>query len=319
MNVTQTTSMELERRLSSEKLLLVGVARDCGAIIESEVRRLLAALDFFKSVAWLVIESDSADDTLHALDRLKATIPNFRFSSLGQLREEIPSRTERIAHCRNQYLEELHYNPIYEGINYIAIADLDGVNSLITSTAVQSCWVRDGWDVCCANQVGPYYDIWALRHKDWSPNDCWKQYEFLRQFNKSHEAAGASVWFKMITIQENNSWIEVDSAFGGFAIYRRSVLSKELAYLGASELGEEVSEHVSFHNQIRGNGGRIFINPRLINGAENEHTKYARTLSTPESKTLRKLVVSGLKAVLGANAYNAIRSYSRVTSSLPFF
>ena len=104
MNDTLPNAAELEKHLSSKSLLVVGLASDCGRTIEADVMRLLAALEYFKSLSWLVIESDSVDDTLDVLTRLNATIPNFRFLSLGTLCDKIPLRTERIAHCRNQYL-----------------------------------------------------------------------------------------------------------------------------------------------------------------------------------------------------------------------
>ncbi len=154
------------------------------------------------------------------------------------------------------------------------IADFDGVNRLITDEAVLSCWERNDWDVCTANQRGPYYDVWALRHRDWSPNDCWLQYVFLFQHNVGKRLAlFAAVHSRMITISEDSNWIEVDSAFGGFAIYRRSVLEEAL-YVGLRDDGGEICEHVTFHSQLRAQHRRIFINPKLINAAYTEHTEH---------------------------------------------
>src|SRR4029077_941523 len=124
---------------------------DCGTTIEAEIRRLLAALDCFGKISWLIVESDSIDNTLDILNNLGLMIPNFRFLSLGPLHDKIQNRTARLAYCRNQYLMELRTSSLYEDVDYLAIADLDGINSHITSAAVQSCWLKDGWDVCCAN------------------------------------------------------------------------------------------------------------------------------------------------------------------------
>jgi hypothetical protein len=316
MSLQNVQPATVSKYLSSRNLLIAGVARDCETTIEAEIRRLLAAVDCFGNISWFIVESDSTDDTLGILNKLGLTIPNFRFLSLGALRNEIPVRTARIAYCRNQYLRELRTNPLYENVDYLAVADLDGVNSQITSTAVQSCWLKKGWDVCCANRAGPYYDIWAVRHKEWSPNDCWSQYNFLLKYRPSHEAAFASAWSRMITIPEDNDWIEVDSAFGGFAIYRRSALADTASYIGGtseSYLGGPC-EHVAFHFDIRRNGGSIFINPKLINGAETHHSKEARKLieaSRPEGATIRarRLILKGVKAIIGAGTYNTIGSY----------
>jgi hypothetical protein len=262
------------KTISAVNLLVVGLVRDCAHTIQAEVARLMGALKCFNSLSWLVIESDSVDGTPSLLAGLNNTIPNFRYVSLGALDNTIPERTTRIAHCRNHYLAELRTNPLYKAIDYIVVADLDGVNSLITSDAVRTCWLRDDWDVCCANQAGPYYDIWALRHRDWSPNDCLKQYKFLLRFRSHHEAVMAAIWLRMITIPQSSDWIEVESAFGGFAIYRKDIL------LNGTVLYEgDGCEHVTLHSKIREHGGRIFINPRLVNGGENSHTNWARRAS----------------------------------------
>jgi len=258
--------------LSEQRILVVGVARDCQKSVRGEVLRLFESLKSCRMLHWLVIESDSSDKTVDTLRDLEKEVPGFRFISLGSLRMQMQIRTQRIAHCRNAYLDELKSNPLYADIDYVVVADLDGVNNLATSGGFASCWLRSDWDVCTANQRGPYYDIWALRHHLWSPNDCWQQYHFLLAMKAKREAAlWAAIYTKMITIDESNDWIEVDSAFGGLAVYRRRTLDG-IRYAGVDEAGEPVCEHVSLNNKIRSSGYRIFINPKLINTAGTEHS-----------------------------------------------
>jgi len=152
---------------------------------------------------------------------------------------------------------------------------MDGVNNKLSVDAVNSCWDRPGWDVCAANQSGPYYDIWALRHEYWSPNDCWQQARFLLSCGASYfNSVSASVYSRMVCIAPSAEWIEVESAFGGLAIYRKEALLS-VKYNGLMENGEEVCEHVAAHEQIRSFGGRIFINPALINAGLVEHARHA--------------------------------------------
>ena len=75
----------------------------------------------------------------------------------------------------------------------------------------------------------------------------------------------------MIEIPENSEWIEVDSAFGGLAIYKRDAIFGQF-YIGINSTGSETCEHVSFHKELRSLGKKIFINPALINGGLNEHS-----------------------------------------------
>jgi hypothetical protein len=75
----------------------------------------------------------------------------------------------------------------------------------------------------------------------------------------------------MIKIPPTENWIEVDSAFGGLAIYKSYTLL-EARYAGKSESGDVICEHVPLHDNIRSQGYRIFINPKLINFKYTDHS-----------------------------------------------
>lgn len=256
------------------KFLVLGVIRNGGSVLIEQVRTINRAFSKAGSFQWFVVESDSDDETVQTLGSLTEALPHFRFLSLGKMRDLHPQRTERIAIARNRCLKELRDFPGYQDVDYVVVADLDGVNAQLTEVGVRSCWMdAPQWDVCCANQSAPYYDIWALRHKDWSPNDCQAQYRFLLEHGASIEKAlHVAVFGRMVRIASNDDWTEVDSAFGGLAIYRRQIL-ESLSYQGLDGDGQEWCEHVSLHAQIKERGGRIFINPRLINGGWNEHSR----------------------------------------------
>ena len=284
--------------LMAKQFLVVGLAKNCSKSIKTDITKVQSALKAFKHVQWLVIESDSRDGTVKKLGELEREVENFRFISLGALRKDFPLRTARIAHCRNRYLDELNSNPIYADIDYVIVADLDGVNDQLTEQALLSCWARDDWDVCTANQRGPYYDVWALRHETWSPNDCWSQYRFLTEHGLSvNKSLFAAIHSRMVKIDENLDWIEVDSSFGGLAIYRRKAL-EGAQYVGLDDEGEMVCEHVQLHAAIKTQGGRIFINPGLINTGYTSHTKKLLLLSRIRRK---------IKALWGAVIINPIK------------
>jgi glycosyltransferase involved in cell wall biosynthesis len=261
----------VKAEVPSTGVLVVGLARNCGQHLSKQVAIIAAALESFREVHWLVIESDSDDDTRAALQALAAERSNFRFICLGVLRDRIPRRTERIAHCRNHYLDEVRENPAYRHIEFIIVADLDGMNGSLTQQGIMSCWERGDWDVCTANQRGPYYDIYALRHPWWSPNDWCAQYSFLlARGMRAARAYSVSIYARMIRVREDSEWLEVDSAFGGLAIYRKQAMSSG-EYVGLAPDGTEQCEHVDFHLQLRRRNRRIFINPRLINAGRTGH------------------------------------------------
>lgn len=260
------------KSISASSIVVVGAVRNGVGKIDAEIRTLQQALKDFKKVSFLIVESDSSDDTPSELAKLKSEIPDFDFVSLGALQPQMPARTQRLAHCRNYYVDQIRVNPKYADVDYVAAADLDRVNDLLTAEAVQTCWDAEvPWDAVTANQAGLYYDVWALRHPDWCPDDCWKQYLKLRNLFGHDQAIELAVWSRMMHLDRRAGFIEVDAAFGGFAIYKKEAFVSG-RYVGLDAVGNEVCDNVAFHADLRRKGFRIFINAALINSGESEHT-----------------------------------------------
>jgi hypothetical protein len=121
-----------------------------------------------------------------------------------------------------------------------------------------------------ANAMPRYYDVWALRHERWCPDDCWHPI-WGRPADETFEAAKfREVFTRQIEIPPPLSPIAVRSAFGGLAIYR---LPAALAarYRGVDEGGRETSEHVAFNTAIGRAGGRLHIFPALQVHAPSQH------------------------------------------------
>lgn len=277
---------------------MVGLARNCEKSIREDINRIKNAIGISKSLVWLIVESDSSDQTLLELRKLQSELSGFNYVSFGELAKQFPKRTERIARCRNYYAEQIRSNRIFKSVDYVIVADLDGLNIEISQIAFESCWTRYDWDMCAANQNGPYYDIYALRHKVWCPGDCWAQYEFLNKYSHDFEKnIRQCVHSKMITIPQDSEWIEVDSAFGGFAIYKKTAFDY-CEYVGINEAGEEFCEHVNFHKKLRDHGAKLFINPRLINASLTEHTTHLLLRNRIKQKikyTLKELYTIGFE------------------------
>ena len=259
-------------KLNEFSILIVGLARNCEKYLFSNIALLERAFSDARKLDFLVIESDSEDKTIDALQIISKKNKNIKYVSLGNLRLKYPKRTDRIAQCRNHYLSLISNDSNYYEVDYVVVADLDGVNCKITAEAVNSCWIRNDWDVCTANQAGPYYDIWALRHHLWSPNDCWEQSEFMQRLGVGYfRSVVASGYSRMIRIPSSEEWIKVESAFGGVAIYRKKIIISS-RYVGLTQNGSEICEHVPLNLSINSLGGRIYINPKFINNGIVEHS-----------------------------------------------
>jgi hypothetical protein len=250
--------------IRKSNVLIAGTGRNVAITIANEVHQLRSACKNFQSVQILIIESDSSDVTVNVLKRLETTIKGFKFITLGALDKKIPKRVERIAYCRNQIVNAVRSDPTYANIDFIAMADLDGLNTLLNAEQIEHCWSStQAWDVVTANQLDFYYDVYALRHRHWSPVNCQVQQEQLEPIIGCDPSVNLAVWAKQVQLKPENRFIEVESAFGGFAIYKKEAFIAG-NYEG-NEDGVEVCEHVPFHRALRKAGYRIFIHCGLVN------------------------------------------------------
>jgi hypothetical protein len=250
------------------------VAKDIRKTFLNDFRKINWALSSFKTVNWIIVESNSSDDSAFFLQDFAKLHPEVHTVTLGNDEKAGLTRTQILARARNQYLEIVFTNPFYSNADYLAIADLNGLNNKISPKSVQSSFEIDDWDFCTANQSGPYYDIWALRHPLWSPNDCWEQLSFYRSYNKRpNYTLNAAVNVRMITIPVDSPPISVDSAFGGFGLLRLSTKALGISYEGISNEGKQICEHVSFCESLRKQDGKIYINPKMINTKSTDHSQ----------------------------------------------
>jgi len=261
----------MRKNQAPSSALIVGVVRNVESSIRIDVERLRSAFSNFNKIEFFVVESNSNDDSIEVLGELASEQSDFSFKTIADPKDT--HRTTSLASARNEYLNFLMQIPDRNKPDYVVVADFNNLNKLLTRESVATCWENDEWDVCTANQAGNYYDIWALRHEFWSPNDCWSYFNFLVDLGiRKDRAYSIAINSRMIRLRPNHKWVEVDSAFGGLAIYK-TVSLLGAAYTGQLDSGDAVCEHVPLHNQIRNNGFKIFINPGLINFQYTDHSK----------------------------------------------
>jgi len=264
-------------------LLIAGVVRNGERRMrrDLEVLRRATSGAGFRRVRWLIIESDSTDRTVEILRGLQIEWDGFDAVSLGPMRERHPLRTDRIAQSRNACLAALDTDPRYDDVTHVLVADLDGVCRDLTPQALASCWDLDEpWSACMANQGDYYYDVWALRHRHWCPGDAWAQRNALLPLIGEAAADKLALFARMVHIPRTRAPIEVDSAFGGLALYRREALF-DMRYEGLDGEGRQICEHVAMHARMRALGHRLYIHPGLINARRTKHAgrkKFFRSL-----------------------------------------
>jgi hypothetical protein len=255
-----------------DNILVVGTVRNVGATLQREILNFKSALSSQFLVHFFLVESDSSDNTLEILHSISDADINFRFSTLGNIENQISDRIERIRFARNVYVAEVRNNPIYSKCAFVVVADLDGVNSRISETNFLNAFNSEAsWDVLTANQLGKYYDLLALRHPIWSPNNCYTAFRWLSPLIGERKAWSVSIFQRMIRIPSSAKPIEVDSAFGGLSVNRRWVFEKcDYSRDGSSRFDD--NEHVTLNSKVRQLDGKIFIQPDFINARWTSHS-----------------------------------------------
>ena len=297
--------------MPSSKVLLVGTVSNVSSLLEGELNRVLEALSFFDGADIFLVESDSTDSTIEKLQNLAKINQKFSFISLGALTPVLPNRIERLRHCRNVYVEHIRDRYSNESLDYVVVADLDGMNPKISKNGVSSCFNNKiSWDACFSNQLAGYSDIYALRSKGWQDKDCFvelseKNSEYINSLGSnmifrnvriafnSNKIRQSVIYSKMRKIPKTAPWVKVESAFGGLGIYKADIFF--LHNYDKNDAKEVlVSEHVDLHSKLINKN--LYINPALINANWNTYNlnkfqviRFIRVLIRKSSK-LREIL-----------------------------
>jgi hypothetical protein len=232
---------------------IVGTARNIDKYLDKIIEKIEMISSLFKKSNIVIYENDSNDKTINILINWKNNSKlNIRIIS----EKNIPGkRTHRLSYARNKLLNiALELNNYY-----LVVMDLDNVNLLLTKKYFLSSFnYKNDWACLCANQKDKYYDLWALRTKDdWLNFDCWECVNKKKNVN-------FCVNSRYKNLPKQKELIEVNSCFGGLAIYKIKYL-KDCKYYGGTN-NDEVCEHVNLNNDIRlKNNGKIYINTNMIN------------------------------------------------------
>jgi len=200
----------------------------------------------------------------------------------------------------------------FRDYDFVFALDCDDVNAAeIDLAAVQRAigFLKQGTDCAgvFANSGSFYYDLWALRHAERCPGDVWEEAcDYVFRHRVSDDEAFAQTFSKRIfSLEADAPPLEVDSAFGGFAVYKvASILRNKRKFLGYKrkvipapdgpiKVGWQCCEHVAFNAGFREQSERLFVLPFLINHrnpSRNFHPSAWRTLAFPEAWITTQIV-----------------------------
>ncbi len=237
------------RAMKQKRAVLCALARDNAATLPLTIQRLEATGKCFAQYHVVIYENDSTDQTPEILQAWAAENPNVTLISESLVGHPIlkSSRTERMAHFRNRYLEHIRDTPHLRESDILIVADLDLAGGWSLSGMAWGFAATD-WDGLIANSIGyhymrrTYYDTYALEPK-----------RVLNQ-NWMYRLVGEAWQFK-----PGSPLVPVESGFGGLGVYRMdAILPRE--YTGRLR-GREVCEHTGLNADGR---LKFYLNPSQI-------------------------------------------------------
>ena len=249
-------------KMKEYSVIFGGTVRDSEKFIKKNIENIDKCGQLFKSYSVVIYENDSKDSTRQILNTNKKD--NYYYIFEDNITEA--SRTKRLANGRNKVLDKIRDLNKDNNYQYMIMLDLDDINSYGKFVeTMYTCFLTDDWDVLTGNQSDRYYDMWALRKKGDMEYDCMKEvYNDMNKTGISYLDAYQKWAVSKMKNYPVGELLEVDSAFGGIAIYKLSSIPAACKYVGSYADGGEICEHVPFNKCLKDNGAKIYINTSLL-------------------------------------------------------
>jgi hypothetical protein len=261
---------------SNKNILFCGIARNVGAKLQRNIDCLHKTGELFKDYRIFIYENNSTDDTVQILTDNRSN--KLMYLSEKRLDEDYRSKIDSgedmwhynrcvvLAECRNKYLNYFEQSDMkfdyvcvldldlnggwsYEGIGHaIFTLESDEKNGCVSAYGVLA--EKYGKDSLEQHDTKDYvmYDSFAFRPLNWNIG---VHLISTPTFNKVH-------------VKRGDEPFEVDSNFGGMAVYKSNALQDKK--YGAKQWIEGVvdPDHVVLNRQVKKDGWKIIMDPSMI-------------------------------------------------------
>lgn len=261
------------KSIRDSSIIICSIVRNAERGLKKNIPQINTLCGCFRDYRVFVYENDSKDDTKLLLDNWQRNDPSRVFVSLNTTHatRTIPSpsevgdinpfysrrRIEKMANLRNSYMDFIDV----EGwkADYLMVVDLDV--AWIRVDNILSSFEKDNWDAVTA------YGYSLSPKLKWRYHDSYALTELGDENNPQTEYKTKMLSEKYASMQQNNDWVRVFSAFGGLAIYRFECV-KGLRYKAMDNDDKRVEvkcEHFSIYRQMADRGfDKVYINPKMI-------------------------------------------------------
>ena len=276
--------------LKDLKVVFAGCARNCSNFLPKVLENIEFYSSFFSESYIVIVENGSTDRTKEILKDNKNKKNIFLFEDdLNKL----PYRGQRLEKARNLIIETIKKNKNLFSCDLFIMLDLDDIGTYRIEEknildSIKFLFSKEEIGGVFANQLGTYYDMWTLRDQKYCKNDFWVEVlQFLINNKNSKDKISKTnieevkkniIDKKTYSFEKNHAPIKVESAFGGFGIYKMKYVLKNNRKYEGTQIVDLISkdqkklkvkyqkcEHVNFNQGFIDQNLELYILPNLIN------------------------------------------------------
>lgn len=276
--------------LKDLKVVFAGCARNCSNFLQKVLENIEFYSSFFSESYIVIVENGSTDRTKEILKDNKNKKNIFLFEDdLNKL----PYRGQRLEKARNLIIETIKKNKNLFSCDLFIMLDLDDIGTYRIEEknildSIKFLFSKEEIGGVFANQLGTYYDMWTLRDQKYCKNDFWVEVlQFLINNKNSKDKISKTnieevkkniIDKKTYSFEKNHAPIKVESAFGGFGIYKMKYVLKNNRKYEGTQIVDLISkdqkrlkvkyqkcEHVNFNQGFIDQNLELYILPNLIN------------------------------------------------------
>jgi glycosyltransferase involved in cell wall biosynthesis len=254
------------------KLCVGIISKNCCKTLPQVLKNVETYASYFDTYECIIVDGFSNDGTLIIAKSWVNSDPDHRFA-VTQLTNR--GRMENITEARNMVLDK--YRSQFSPNVYLLLLDADTPNAVPLTEEMKEGFCSNftdesvDWDGVFCNQKQKYYDLYALR-------DSRLEEDYQIKFRNCNWVDGSmqrALSPFEIPLNKSIGFWPVESAFGGAGLYKTTKL--KYCYYDFKRIWKnpddnnndyiiQCCEHVVFHNQIRKEGGKLFINTRWYIG-----------------------------------------------------
>ncbi|NDB57184.1 hypothetical protein EB001_01850 [bacterium] len=255
-------------------ILFCGICRDVSKTLERNILRINRTGRLFKDYNVFIYENDSIDNTIEILNKYQSK--NFHFISDTRqdknYRENLDNgidpyhakRCKILADCRNHYM---NYIDSVNNVDYICVLDLDVYGGWSYEGIKHGIFTLENSD---AHGCVSSYGILSDPLNETTLEEVEKKY-YLMYDSLAFRPLNVQSWhmfrlpaFNKINLNRGDDPLEVNSNFGGMAIYKINAIKNKRYDAEQSKGGYVDPDHVILHSHIRKDGYKIILDPSMI-------------------------------------------------------